>query len=126
MAKLEIDLKQVEKLAGKGLTLDEIALAIGISIRTLHRRKSQMAEVALAIKKGRVKSREDVANALYEECMKGNLGAIIWFEKTRFGISDKVNSDSELTITIKREGEKPNANDLDLTEPPPIPELGEE
>ncbi|HNJ41547.1 MAG TPA: hypothetical protein PKZ53_13725 [Acidobacteriota bacterium] len=85
-----------------------------------------MADLALAIKKGRVKTREDVANALYEECLKGNLGAIIWFEKTRFGINDKVSSDSELTITIKREGEKPNASDPNLTEPPPIPELGGE
>lgn len=126
MAKIEIDLKKAEELAGRGLTLDEIALSLGVSIRTLHRRKSLTAELALAIKKGRVKTRVDVANALYEECMKGNLGAIIWFEKTRFGISDKVSSDSELTITIKREGEKPNANDLDLTEAPPIPELGEE
>ena len=39
---------------------------------------------------GKSKTMAEVSNALYELCRKGNVTAIIWFEKTRFGFSDHV------------------------------------
>ena len=51
--KIEIDLAQVEACAARGLSMEKIALAMGISPRTLTNRKTENALVAEAIKRGR-------------------------------------------------------------------------
>jgi hypothetical protein len=63
---------------------------LGISEKTLRRRKKEMSELSAAIEKGKARAGQKVANKLMELCMKGNLGAIVWFEKTRRGLSDKM------------------------------------
>lgn len=88
--KIEIDLDRVAKLAGRGLTQAEIATSLGISERTLRSRKVESAEFAAAIEKGKVDAAETIANRLFTLAEKGNLGAIIWYEKTRRGLSEKV------------------------------------
>lgn len=85
-----IDVAKVERLAGQGLTLSEICTSIGISDQTLYRRKRQSLVLSEAIKRGRAKTADEVSNWLYELCKKKNLGAIIWYEKTRRGLSDRV------------------------------------
>lgn len=86
--KIELDLVQIEALAGRGLSHAEICDVVGISERTLYARKRDNAEFAEAIKKGRSKSHAVVANALFELAKSGNLGAIIWYEKSRCGMSE--------------------------------------
>jgi len=51
--KIDIDLAEVERLAGLGLTYEEIALSLGIAIRTLYSRQGENADFAGAIKKGK-------------------------------------------------------------------------
>ena len=88
--KKEIDLGRVEDLAAQGLTYEQIADALGISVRTLDGRRSESADFADAIKRGRAKGIEVVTNKLFEQCREGNTTAIIFFLKARAGWSDKV------------------------------------
>ena len=88
-AKIEIDLKEVERLAGLGLTQEQIAASLGISSRTLDNRKAESAEFADAIKKGQAKGISEVANALWTNAMGGNVTAQIFFLKARAKWKDK-------------------------------------
>jgi hypothetical protein len=86
----EIDLGEVERLSGLGLTEKQIHEALGIPSRTFYRRKADEESLREALSKGKSKVMAEVSNRLYELCRKGNVTAIIWFEKTRFGFSDHV------------------------------------
>jgi hypothetical protein len=85
---VEIDLAEVARLAGLGLTEKQIYESIGVSMRTFYRRKSDDEAFQHALKKGKSKAIAQVSNWLYELCKEKNLGAIIWYEKTRSGFSD--------------------------------------
>jgi transcriptional regulator with XRE-family HTH domain len=84
---LEIDLDEVGRLGGLGLTEKQIAEALGISVRTLERRKHN-GDFLEALHRGKSRAIAEVSNALFELCKEKNVTAIIWFEKTRSGFSD--------------------------------------
>jgi DNA-binding CsgD family transcriptional regulator len=88
-AKIELDLKQIEALAARGLTQAEICAVVGISESTLYRLKRKMTEMTDAIKRGRAQGHAVVANALYESAKGGNVTAGVWYEKTRCGITEE-------------------------------------
>jgi hypothetical protein len=100
--KIQIDIAEVERLAGLGLTNAEICLSLGISETTLYTRKRDSAEFADAIKRGQAKAAADVANALYLKATGGDLGAIVWYEKTRGGRSDKQQIEHSGSIDVTR------------------------
>ncbi len=105
--KIELNDSEVERLAGLGLTQGEIAIQLGISQDTLDRRKAENADIAEAIKKGQIAANEKVSNKLMTLIERGNLGAIIWYEKTRRGLSDRVevNTWRDKVIAGLRKGE---------------------
>lgn len=89
--RIDIDIDRVAELAGRGLTQAEICAVIGISEDTLGRRIQDTADFADAIKRGRAAAAVEVSNALYQKAtIDKDLGAIIWYEKTRRGLSDRV------------------------------------
>ncbi len=61
-------LKVLQALAGRGLTLDDIALALDISPATLDR-WLQRPDVRLAYEKGRVVAKSEMAGRLWEIAM---------------------------------------------------------
>lgn len=87
--RIELDISRIEELAAQGLTQAEICLCLGISEKTLERRKVDMSVVADAIKSGRAKAASEISNTLYRMARGGDLGAIVWWEKTRRGLTDK-------------------------------------
>lgn len=96
--RVEIDMAEVERLAGLGLTQEEIATSLGFSERTFRNRKKDSAAFADAIKRGKASAAEEISNQLFEKAKTGDLGAIIWYEKTRCGRTDKLTIDlSKLT-----------------------------
>lgn len=97
--KIPIDISRVEELAAQGLSQAEICLVLGISEDTLTRRKMDVAEVADAIKRGRAKAASEISNTLYMMAKGGDLGAIVWYEKTRRGLSDKVQQNITVDVT---------------------------
>lgn len=107
--KIDIDLDKVAELAGRGLTQGEIAACLGVSLRTIEGRKAQVAEFADAIERGKASAAREVSNKLFELCKRGNLGAIVWFEKTRRGLSDRLAVEVDWREEAKRDGIKPEA-----------------
>ena len=85
----EIDLVQVESLAGRGLNEGQVADALGICRDTLIRRKKKYSEFSDALKKGQAKGVAKVANALFEQGMNGQTAAAIFYMKNRAGWTDK-------------------------------------
>lgn len=88
--KIELSVTEIERLAGLGFTQNEICLRLGISDETLRRRKLENVDIVEAIKRGRAEANDKVSSKLMTLINKGNLGAIIWYEKTRRGLTDKV------------------------------------
>lgn len=84
--KIQIDIKQVERLAALGDSLEEIAESLGISVKTLSRRRAEMSELSDAIKRGRRKGLTIVENTLFKMATSGeNTAATIFYLKTRAG-----------------------------------------
>ena len=99
--RIELDISRIEELAAQGLTQTEICLVIGISESTLLRRKLEMEVLTAAIKSGKAKAASEISNTLYRMAQGGDLGAIVWYEKTRRGLSDKQTIEHSGEITYK-------------------------
>ena len=91
---IEIDLKQVEKLASIGLNEGQVAEALGINRKTLVARKHKYKEFSEALKGGQAKGIATVANNLFEQSREGNVSAGIFFMKNRAGWSDKIDQNT--------------------------------
>jgi len=83
-------LSAVESAASRGLTDRQIGELLGVSRATISRRKSDDDAFETAIKKGRARGVEQVANALFEQALSGNTTAMIFFLKCRGGWNEKV------------------------------------
>ena len=110
--KIEIDLKEVEALARRGLSQEQIANALGISETTLYDRKRESEEFAEAIKRGRAIGVGHVANKLMESVNAGNVTAAIFYLKAQGGWRDQgaeefTASGNGFSFSVKRS--EPNA-----------------
>ena len=83
--RIQIDLEKVEQLAQVCDNEEEIALALGISYRTLRNRKKDFANFATAIKKGKAKANALVGGKLMALIREGNPAATIFYMKSRCG-----------------------------------------
>ena len=92
--RIEIDLKAVEDAAADGLTEGEVAARLGISQQTITRRKKDSVDFVDAIKRGQARAHAEVSSQLFKKVRRGDLGAIIWYEKTRKKYSDRVETDN--------------------------------
>lgn len=73
--KIEIDLGRVEYLASLGLNIGEIAGAMGVSRKTLDRRREEDGEIDARIAQGKGKGIADVASALMKNALRGDVAA---------------------------------------------------
>jgi hypothetical protein len=85
--KIEIDPHELERCARAGFNIAETAAFLGVSESTIYNRKRESADFAEAIKRGKLAAHAEVGNKLFEQCKQGNVSAIIWYEKTRRGLS---------------------------------------
>lgn len=84
--KIQIDLKEVTNLAARGLTQEQIANALGVSLRTVSDRLANDADFIKAYEQGRAKGIAKVANALFKNAVdENNTAAQIFFLKSRAG-----------------------------------------
>lgn len=108
---VHIDLEQVEKLCGLQCTDEELASVLGVSLRTIERRKSQPA-FAEAMARGKAKGRMSLRRNLWALASKGNPAANIFLAKNLLGYKDY----------IANELSGPDGGAIAIA---PAPELGE-
>jgi hypothetical protein len=93
-----INAKVVQALAAKGLSHQQICDAIGINVATLTRRRKESAELDDAIKAGQARGIAVITNALYQQAIKGNTSAAIFYLKNRAGWRDRVEVENEFVL----------------------------
>jgi DNA-binding CsgD family transcriptional regulator len=81
--KIEYDFNKIEELASYGLTQEQIAHNIGIHPSTLSKHKGSNCQLSEAIKRGAAIGIKQIANALFQSAMNGNVTAQIFFLKNR-------------------------------------------
>jgi len=62
--RIEVDVARAEELARAGLTDEAIASAMGLSSKTLQRRKKEVSELSAALTRARARAEGDVADKL--------------------------------------------------------------
>lgn len=116
-AKVEFDAKQVEKLAGFGLTQDQIADWFGASERTLRNRLSEDASLVAAYKKGRAVALATAAGKLWEKVMQGDNASVFFYLKTQGGWSETQRHEhggtdgGAIEVVVRRTVVRPDAED---------------
>ena len=79
----KFNLEKVEDLASRGLSQKQLAIALGINLKTLQKHRKLDQELQSSIDRGRVKGLADVSNSLYENALGGNVAAQIFYLKNR-------------------------------------------
>jgi len=98
--KIQIDLAEVERLAGIGLNEQQVSDALGISTTTLEDRKQNNLDFLEALKRGKAAGIATVANNLFEQSGEGNVSAGIFYLKNRAGWKDKIEQENTGTVHI--------------------------
>ena len=101
-------LQEVEEMAGRGLTVNQIATCLGISPATIYNRQAENLEFLETIKKGKAVGLSKVVNALFENAtVKKDNVAIFYYLNNR----DRENwsNRQEISATVEQR------NVIDLT-----------
>jgi hypothetical protein len=88
----KIDLVELEKLYGMQCTDEEVAAFVGVSTRTLARRR-QNKKFADIADKAKAKGRVSVRRALFRLAAAGNIAAAIFLAKNLLGMRDVVSNE---------------------------------
>lgn len=99
-AKIDFDLKLIEDLASRGLSIKEIAESLGVDPSTVYNHKRGSKEFQDAIKKGRARGIYTVSNALFDAAINGNVTAMIFYLKARAGWSDKPEEQQQPPVVV--------------------------
>ncbi len=83
-------IRQVEEMAARGLTQEDMSAVLGVSVPTF--RKYVPRFFAAAIAKGKAVGKNTVGAALMRQIKRGNVTAIIWYEKSRCGYTEKTHT----------------------------------
>lgn len=94
----ENDIKEVEDLAGLGLTKYLIQNYFGHSGDVWLKTEKRCPELRKAFNKGQAKTISVVSKKLYDLIMAGNIQAITFYLKTRAGWSEKYNPELDCNI----------------------------
>lgn len=81
--KKDLPVNEIERMASRGLTEEQIALALGVAYSTLRRHKSKNEQIQAAIKRGKAIGVLEISNTLFETAKAGNVTAMIFYLKTR-------------------------------------------
>lgn len=75
----ESDIQKIERLAGYGLTMEEIAHAFDVSSKTFQRLKARDQEFDAAMKRGLRVANDNVARVAYTMAISGKVPAMTMF-----------------------------------------------
>jgi hypothetical protein len=109
---VKIDPVELEKLYGMQCTDEEVAAFLGISPRTLARRK-QVKKYAEVMDRAKAKGRVSVRRFLFRQAANGNIAAAIFLGKNYLGMRDVVtNEHSGLDGSAIQIANKPDFSQL--------------
>ena len=96
---INIDIIELERLAGMGLSERQIASALDISNSTLTKKK-HIKQIKHALKKGRARAVAQVSSKLFDNAMEGKETSAIFFLKNRDpeNWQDRVETNHTLSI----------------------------
>ena len=99
---IEIDLEKLYNLAKIGLSEEQIAVSLGVSLTTIARRKRDDDTFATTLKAGKQRGIDAVTNSLFESATaeKPNTSAQIFFLKNLAGWRDKTEVDANVSGDI--------------------------
>jgi len=101
-------LEEVEEMAGRGLTVNQIAICLGVSPATIYNKQAQYLEFLETIKKGKAIGLSKVTNALFENAtVERDNVAIIYYLNNRD--KDNWSNKHEVATTVEHK------NVIDLT-----------
>lgn len=106
----------LEGWARDGLTEEQIAKNIGVSVKTLFNWKKTHLPILHAIKKGKEVVDYEVENALLNAALNGNVTAQIYWlnnrkpEQWRNKPKDELNTDRKITVVFENEEGEDYAN----------------
>jgi hypothetical protein len=112
---IKIDLVEVEKLCGLQCTDAELASVLGVSTRTIERRKKQPA-FAEVVARGKAKGQVSVRRMLFGLAAKGNVAAAIFLAKNILGYRD----------VVANELSGPNGAPIEVDHKPDLSQLTDE
>jgi hypothetical protein len=87
-----IDLEELEKLCAMHCADEEIAALVGVSTRTIERRR-KVPRFREVMERGKAKGRASVRRNLFRLATNGNLGANIFLAKNLLGYKDVVSNE---------------------------------
>ena len=88
---------RAETLAAQGLTIDQIALSLGMGRATLYDKKAEFSELSDAIEEGRAKGIATITNALFQNAKGGDTQAQKYYLNNRDNQNWKDKVTTELT-----------------------------
>jgi hypothetical protein len=95
----EVDMNEVRRLAGLGLSAENIADRLNVSRKTLFNIMNRDSAIRDAMNQGLSEGIDFAASKLHDLIDQGNLGAICFYLRTRSWIPPK----TEVNVTIRRE-----------------------
>src|SRR5947209_13953068 len=90
--KVKIDLAELEKLCGMQCTDEEVAAFLGVSTKTIERRR-QVKQFREVMERGKAKGRVSVRRALFRLANNGNIAAAIFLAKNLLGYKDVIENE---------------------------------
>ena len=90
--KVKIDLAELEKLCTMQCTDEEVAAFLGVSTRTIERRR-QVKQFNEIMERARAKGRISIRRALFRLAAAGNIAAAIFLAKNLLGYKDYINNE---------------------------------
>ena len=77
------DIANIERWSGDGLSEAQIATLLGCSLSTIARKKREKGRFDTALKKGKTRAVQQVANQVFQNAMSGKETSAIFFLKNR-------------------------------------------
>lgn len=104
----EVDIDKVEELSEEGLTKEQIATCLGMSLSTFMERQAENVEISEAYKRGEIARSRFVVSALKNKIKDGDTTAIIFGCKAWAGMKDRIDhtSNGETMGTVLAFGER--------------------
>ena len=91
--------KKAETLAAQGLTMEQIALTLGMGKTTLYDKKAEYSDFSNAIEEGRAKGIATISNALFQNAKSGDTVAQKYYLNNRDNANwkDRVHNQTDIT-----------------------------